>query len=377
MAFLVWRDTGHPEGGGSEVFVQRIAESMVDAGWDATIQCAAYDGAAADEQRNGVHYRRRGGRLSVYLHGLAYLLSPAGRRTDVVVDVQNGLPFFSALVRRRPVVVLVHHVHHEQWQIIYPGVRGHVGWWLESKLAPRLYRRRRYVTVSDASRADLIALGVDADRIDIVHNGIDAPQVLTVPPAPTPTLCVLGRLVPHKQFEHALETLARLRDSVPGLTLDVIGEGWWHDELARFAAERSVTDRVRFHGRVDDVTRDELLCRSWVMIAPSVKEGWGIAIMEAAAHGVPTVAYRSAGGVTEAIVDGRTGWLADDLDDLVKRVEELLLDDTLRTAMGRAAAERAAEFDWTASGRRFRGYLDAALGGPVGGTVEPTTQWSP
>ena len=49
------------------------------------------------------------------------------------------------------------------------------------------------------------------------------------------------------------------------------------------------------------------------MLLPSVKEGWGLAIMEAAAQGTPTLAYRSAGGVTESIVDGETGLLVDDL----------------------------------------------------------------
>src|SRR3954451_218517 len=99
IAFLVWRDTTHPEGGGSELFVERMAEHLAADGWQVTICAAAYPGAAADETRGGVHIRRRGGRLGVYLHGLAYLIG-RGRRSDVVVDVHNGLPFFSPLVRR-------------------------------------------------------------------------------------------------------------------------------------------------------------------------------------------------------------------------------------------------------------------------------------
>src|SRR5664279_4545061 len=176
VALLMWRDSEHPEGGGSELYVERVAEYLADRGWDVTICCASFPGAVSDETRNGVRLRRRGGRLTVYLHGLTYLLSRRGRQCDVVVDVQNGVPFFSPLVRRRAIVTLVHHVHREQWQIIYPGLQGHIGWWLESRLAPWLYRRRRYVTVSQSSKADLIGLGVAADRIDIVHNGLDVPH---------------------------------------------------------------------------------------------------------------------------------------------------------------------------------------------------------
>jgi len=216
IAFLVWRDTRHPEGGGSELFVERMAEWLAGQGHEVTVVCAAHADAPRDEIRAGVRFRRRGGRLTVYLHGLAYLLTARGRRTDVVVDVQNGLPFFSPLVRRRGLIVLVHHVHREQWQIIYPGWRGHLGWWLESRLAPRVYRGRRYVTVSQASRADLARLGVAAERVQVVHNGIDVPHPqATAPPSAAPTLCVLCRLVPHKQVEHALEVAARLRPTMP------------------------------------------------------------------------------------------------------------------------------------------------------------------
>jgi len=349
----VWRDTTHPEGGGSELFVERMAEHLAADGWQVTICAAAYPGAAADETRGGVHIRRRGGRLGVYLHGLAYLIG-RGRRSDVVVDVQNGLPFFSPLVRRRGIVNLVHHVHREQWQIIFPGRAGHLGWWIESRLAPRLYRRHPYVTVSDATRRELAGLGIDDDRISIVHNGLDDGRpAVRAERADVPTICVLGRLVPHKQVEHALEAAARARAVVPDLRIEIVGEGWWHDALNQRAQELGLADVVTFHGHVDVEGRDRVLDRSWVLLAPSVKEGWGIAIMEAAAHGVPAIAYRSAGGVCESIVDTETGWLVEDQDELHKRTEELLLDATLRSSMSDKARRRAADFDWTSSARRF------------------------
>jgi glycosyltransferase involved in cell wall biosynthesis len=362
VVFLMWRDSGHPDGGGSEKFIERVAEYLAAHGDDVTICCAAYPGAPADERVNGVQLRRRGGRLTVYLHGLAYLLSPAGRRSDVVVDVQNGIPFFSPLVRRRGVVALVHHVHREQWQIIYPGRAGRFGWWIESWLAPRLYRGRPYVTVSESSRADLASLGIRRDDIDIVPNGIDTPAPdATTPPAEAPTICVLGRLVPHKRAEHALEVAAALRDTVPGLRVEIVGDGWWHDNVQRRIDELGLRDRVTMHGHLSDAERDAVLDRSWLLLVPSVKEGWGIVIMEAAARGLPALAYASAGGVTEAIVDGETGFLVDDLDGLAKRTEELLLDASLRQRMGANAHTRAAMFDWTTTGRRFAEVLEQRL----------------
>lgn len=362
VAFLTWRDTSNPEGGGSELFVERVAEYLAARDWDVTICTSAFPTAAADEVRRGVRLRRRGGHWTVYPHGLAYLVSRRGRRTDVVVDVQNGVPFFAPLVRRRGVVNLTHHVHRVQWRIIFPGLVGRLGWWLESRLAPRLYRRHQYVTVSAASRADLVALGVDGARIAIVHNGIDAPLPdRPLPRAPVPTICVLGRLVPHKQVEHALEVAAKLRVEMPELRVEVVGEGFWHAVLAEHAERLGIADAVSFHGHVSSQERDAILDASWVLLAPSVKEGWGIAITEAAAHGVPAIAYRAAGGVCESIVDGETGWLVDDVEELHQRTEQLLRDAALRERMAENARSRAAGFDWSSAGRRFEQLLESIM----------------
>ncbi len=140
VAFLSWRDSLNPEGGGAERYLEKMAAGLVERGCRVTIFCAAHDAAPADEQVDGIRFVRRGSKLSVYARGMAALLSRRLGSVDVVVDVQNGLPFFSRLVTRKPVIVLVHHVHREQWPVVYPGLVGRVGWWVERWLAPRLYR---------------------------------------------------------------------------------------------------------------------------------------------------------------------------------------------------------------------------------------------
>lgn len=345
IVFLTWRDSTHPDGGGSEVFVEEVARELTRRGHEVTLICARHGDAPLTEDLDGVRLLRRGGRLTVYLHGL-FWLATRGRRHDAVVDVINGLPFGSPLVRRRGIVGLVHHVHQRQWRIIYPGVRGRIGWFVEREITPRLYRGFPHLTVSYASLEDLVALGIPRSSLTVVRNGVastPADEVESV----TPRLCVLARLVPHKQVEDALLVLARLRDELPGLHLDVVGEGWWHAELVADAARLGVEDSVTFHGHVDAVERDRLLARAWVMLLPSVKEGWGLAVLEAAVQGTPTIAYREAGGVTESVLDGRTGLLASDTEELVSLSRRLLLDPGQRHTLGRQAAERAKEFSWS------------------------------
>jgi hypothetical protein len=162
--------------------------------------------------------------------------------------------------------------------------------------------------------------------------------------------------------EHAIEVLARLRERRPGLRLSVVGEGWWDDELRARAAELGVTGLVEFHGYLDEQAKHEELARAWVHICPSVKEGWGLVVTEAGGHAVPTVGYRSAGGLRESVLDGRTGVLVDDLDELTEAVDRLLTDGRARREMGAAAARHAAGYSWPASVSGFAGVLSAAVG---------------
>lgn len=354
-----WRDTAHPEGGGSERYNERVAAGLVRRGYRVTVQCAAHDRAPADEWVDGVRFRRRGGRWTVYLWALVAVIR---LRPDVVVDVQAGMPFFSRLVARCPVVTLVHHVHREQWSAVLGPVLGRIGWWIESRLSPLLYRGCRYVTVSEETRRELAGLGVATTRTTVVHNGSEPPPRVNAVRDKDPVLVVVGRVVPHKRVEHAVDVVARLAARWPKLRLEVVGHGWWLDRLAEHVAALDLGDRVTLHGYVSEQDKHEILARSWVHLCPSVKEGWGIAIMEAAAHGVPSVAYHRAGGVAESIVDAETGLLADDLDDLTRQVDRLLADPGLRAALGETGRVRAAGFAWERSVDAFERVLADAIG---------------
>ena len=143
---LNWRDLWHPEGGGSELYVTEVARRLRAAGTDVTVFSARYPGAPAAETRDGIRYRRRGGHLTVYLWAALLLVSRRFGRLDAVLEVQNGMPFLARLFTRARVVVLVHHVHREQWSILGP-VLARVGGLRESKVAVRVNRGAAYLTV--------------------------------------------------------------------------------------------------------------------------------------------------------------------------------------------------------------------------------------
>ena len=122
VLLLCWRDTAHPQGGGSETYLQRIGALLAASGVDVTLRTARYRGAARREVVDGVRVSRGGGHYTVYIWaGLAMVAARVGLgplrhvRPDVVIDSQNGLPFLARLAFGRRVILLVHHCHREQW----------------------------------------------------------------------------------------------------------------------------------------------------------------------------------------------------------------------------------------------------------------------
>lgn len=368
-----WRDETHPEAGGSERYVGRVARYLASQGDDVLVLTSDHGNAPRDEVDRGVRYRRRGGRLSVFARATAYL--PLAR-PDVVLDVQNGIPFAARLTAGAPVVVLVHHVHREQWPVALGPIAAKIGWFVESQVAPRLLRGCRYVAVSHDTADELAGLGVRRADVAIVHNGRDDP-LGQWPRDSRPTLCVVGRLVPHKRVEHAIDAVSRLAGELD-VQLHVVGDGLWAGELRRYVEESGVSDRVHLHGYLDELDKHRLMSSSWVHVCPSLKEGWGLVVVEAGSHGVPTVAYRNAGGLTESVRDGETGLLATDSEDLVAKLRHLLRDAEARDRMGAAARVYSEGFRWDRTGDLVSAELDLAMGVSIRphGTRTASTRWS-
>jgi glycosyltransferase involved in cell wall biosynthesis len=353
IVVLNWRDIWHPEGGGSEVYVHQIAQRLTPTA-RVTWVTARYTGSPSRETIDGIDYVRVGGHISVYLWTAWLLLSRRLGHVDAVLEVQNGMPFLARWFTRARVVVLVHHVHREQWSVVGP-VLARIGWFLESRVAVRANRGNRYVAVSDVTRRELIELGVRASDIEIAHNGLPpVPAYDEGPRSASPVLAVLSRLVPHKQIDHVIRAMPGLIAEFPDIRLRIMGSGWWETHLTSLTEELGLQERVAFLGHVTDKTKFEELAKAWVHVLPSLKEGWGLSIVEAGRTGTPSIAYTSAGGVNESILDGVTGVLAKDENDLATQVVRLLHDPGLRVEMGAKARSWSGEFTWEAAADRIR-----------------------
>lgn len=287
MRILVfnWKDPQHPLAGGAEVYTAEVARRWVSWGHQVTWFAAAAPPLPARDRLDGIEVVRRGGRLGVYREAGRFYRSEARGRFDLVIDEINTRPFLCPrFVDDVPVVALAHQVAREVWWYEAPLPVAAAGRFL---LEPRwlsFYRHVPTLTVSESSRASLAAYGLR--RVELVPEGTSHHPIPHVVKRRRPTLVFLGRLSGSKRPQHAFEAFALLRRRHPHAEMWVVGSGPLEDRLRRTAPEG-----VTLLGKVDEEEKLRLLQQAHLLVATSVREGWGLVVDEAAAAGTRTVAY--------------------------------------------------------------------------------------
>jgi glycosyltransferase involved in cell wall biosynthesis len=350
---LSWRDLDDVEAGGSEVHAAEVAKAWARAGLDVTWRTSFAQGHPPRHVRDGYRLIRRAGRYLVFPRAVAAELAGRHGPADALLEIWNGVPFFSPLWFRGPRVVVIHHVHAEMWRMVlgddapWLATLGHA---VEHHVAPLAYRRARVVTPSPSSKRDIVErLGLRPDRITVVPNGVDASFTPGGERAAGPMVLAVGRLVPVKRHDLLLRAVARARARVPDLTLTIVGEGYERPLLDRVVAELDAERWVTFAGRVAQDALVGLYRRAWVVASASAREGWGLSLTEGAACATPAVATRITGHV-DTVVDGVTGILTESsAESLGDAIERVVVDDELRDLLSTGAVERASRLTWDAT----------------------------
>ncbi len=350
--FVAWRDLDDPEAGGSELHAHKIASHWAAAGLDVTFRTSAVPGAPAALTRDGYRVLRQAGRYAVFPGAAWEGIRMGNRPGDALVEIWNGMPFLSPIWYRGPRVVFLHHVHAEMWGMVLPPTLARLGNLAEQRIAPRFYRSSRIVTLSDSSRDEIVdLLGLRRERVTVAPPGVDDRYTPGGQRSPVPLVVAVGRLVPVKRFDALLRALAEVKKDQPDLQAVIVGEGYGRPALEALRRQLRATDWVSLPGHVDDAELVAWYRRAWVVASSSQREGWGMTLTEAAACGTPAVATAIAGHA-DAVIDGESGLLVQDLDDLAGALGRVLGDDVLRSRLAKGALSRARWFTWDATARR-------------------------
>ena len=354
---LGWRDLDDPESGGSELHADQFMRRWAERGIEVVQRTSAVRDAPTCVARHGYRSVRRGSRYSVFPRAIASEVARRAGRSDALVEIWNGVPWWSPLWYRRPRITIVHHVHREMWDDAVSPLLAPIGRTIETRIAPLAYRRGTVVTPSDSTRVDLVGLGFRPDRVVAVPNGV--PEVFS--PGGTrsrrPSVVAVARVAPVKRFERLIDAVAVARRSVPGATLTIVGDGPSRPAVERHIDTVGARSWVTLTGRVDQAEIVDHYRRAWIVASASHAEGWGLSLTEAAACGTPAVAT-DIDGHRCSVIDGVTGVLTS-VEHLGDAIADVLRDDARRNRLGASALARAQHLTWDATAL---GITDALLG---------------
>lgn len=353
-----WRDLSHVWAGGAEVYIQELASRWVKDGNSVTIFCGNDAKSPRNEIIDGIQIVRRGGFYTVYAWAALYYILKFKRQYDVIVDSENGVPFFSPIFSTKPVVLLAHHVNQQIFLDHLPFPRAQLARFIEAKVMPFLYRNAPFVTVSESSKQELVKTHIaHENQIQIVNPGIEAPIVSHRKTA-HPTVIYFGRLKPYKNIDIAIKAFAKILPKFPKAELYIAGEGDSMDSLVRVAKKLKIGKNITFFGKVSEERKWKLLAQSWVAIQPSQVEGWGITVIEANAVGTPVIAS-NVNGLRDSIVNGKTGILVAlrNVSETATALSKVLENKKLRTELSTHALEWSKKFSWNGSAQRFYAIL--------------------
>jgi glycosyltransferase involved in cell wall biosynthesis len=349
ISMLAWRDLDDPEAGGSEIHASHVAALWAQAGIEVTMRTSYAAGHPQVAWRDGYRVIRKAGRYLVFPRAAFSETMGWHGASDALVEIWNGMPFFSPVWAHKPHAVWLHHVHDSMWELTLPPRLARLGRTLEFWIAPPLYRRTPIVTLSESSKAEIVKkLHLRASNITVVPPGIDPSFTPGGTREATPLVVAVGRLVPVKRFSLLVDALAAIKGRHPALRAVIVGEGYEREALEQQISELGAAEWITMPGRVDDATLLDLYRRAWVVASTSLHEGWGMTITEAAACGTPAVASRIAGHA-DAVVDGTSGLLADGLVGISDALDRVLANSVLREKLGEAAQRHAERFTWRAT----------------------------
>lgn len=351
-----WRGPGHPNAGGAESSTHEHAKGWVRAGHNVTLFTSHYQGARREENVDGVTILRAGSQvIGVQIEALKWYLFSSHRKFDLVIDQFHGIPFFTPFFVRRKKLAFIHEVTKEIWKLnpwpkpwyFIPAIFGSL---LEPLIFRFFYRRMPFMTVSESTKKDLMSWGIPAENVRVIHNGITVPHIKIPAKENKKTLIYLGSLSKDKGTEDALKVFSLLKKE--DFQFWVVGKSdpRYLKFLKKMSQKLGIGKRVKFFGFVPEVRKYELLAKAHLLINPSIREGWGLVVIEAARMGTPTIAYNVA-GLKDSVVDGKTGILCqyNSVSNLADEILKLLEDEERLKVMSKQAILWSKKFGWNKS----------------------------
>jgi glycosyltransferase involved in cell wall biosynthesis len=309
MRFLMlnWRDPKNPLAGGAERVTLAYLKALAGRGHEVFWFANDFPGAAREEIFEGIKIVRGGGKGTSILAARKWYR--AQKKFDLVMDQHHGIAWFAPWWSGTNSVAYIHEVLGPIWNSFYPWPWNVIGKFQE-RWTHWLYRRAPFWTASTDTRNLLQSHGVRS--VKIIPYGVHtiALASLSAKSLELPLrLVVVSRLAPNKRIDHAVRVVKCLAEKNVPTQLTIVGGGETEKLLRQLADELNISDRVTFAGLLSESEKDAQLQRAHFLIHTSLREGWGLNVIEANAMGTPAAVYPVA-GLVESTLHDETGIVA-------------------------------------------------------------------
>ncbi len=298
ILLLNWRDPQNPKSGGAEKLNLHLLQPFLERGDSVTWYSVKSDGLPQSTTFKGIKIIRRGNILTHYLLWPLLLWSGKFGKVDFIIDSIHGIGYLSSVFAPKTrKIILICEVAQNIWDEMYPFPVNMIGK-LWERVMFKFYKNNIFWTISQSTRNDLIKFGVESKEIKIIPMGFDGVKIKSVNKYKEPTALFVGRLAEMKGIKDAITAIANINeDSRQKWRLIIIGRGEYsyEKELKDLVASFRMNKYITFLGFVDEVKKFEEMARSWVLVVPSSREGWGMIVPEANSMGTPVIGYDVSG----------------------------------------------------------------------------------
>jgi len=349
-----WKDITHPSYGGAEVLSHEVSKRLVKKGFDITQFCSSYPSAKKEEIIDGVKIVRDGGKYSVYIKAKNFYKKNK-ENFDVIIDEINTRPFLTPDFVTEPVIALIHQLAREVWFYETRFPLNLIGYYFLENYWLRKYRTIPTITVSKSTENDLKKL--QFEKIKIIPEGLSCKPLEKIAIKESlPTLIYVGRFKKTKLPDHAIKSFLEIKKEIKDAQLWMVGDGDRMKILQNFAKSNS----IKFWGRVSNEKKIELMSRAHLILVPSIKEGWGLVVIEANAMGTPAVAY-NVDGLRDSVQNNVNGILTpeNNVFSLAESALKLLNDKKKLDEMSQKSLHYARQFSWDITANVFEQYLNS------------------
>lgn len=366
ILILNWKDIKNPDVGGAEIVLYELAKRLVKDGHKVTWFCRMFEDSVGREFIDGIEIIRRGNKLTTYWQAWRYYRSLT-QKPDKVIDSINTICWQTPLyVDKDRRIVYVNQLAKEVffYELRFP--ISYIAYFLEN-WEYKTYKSSKFLCYSPSVKEDLIKIKIPEENISVFPLGLDHARYKTGNKSITPLFVFIARLAKMKRADLCIKTMKEIVLKYPQARLAIIGYGPEEKNIDALISESDLDKNIilvnknnLFFEKNERDIKVKLLRQAWALVLPSVKEGWGMVVTEAAACGTPSI-VTNVSGLRDSVVDGKTGFIisadptAAELGNYMLKIIE---DNNMRQKLAKNAVRWASNFSWDICYREFKKNLN-------------------